>query len=150
MTKGWGGFALAGLVVVAVGVAQTGPGHALLRGAGLFQVPPQYTALAFTHPQALPAQLASKHASVGVSFGIRNASAARRTYRWSILVVRHGVSRVAATGSSGVASGGKATVARTVPVSCAGGQLRIVARLASPPESVDFWTACWSRPGGAQ
>jgi hypothetical protein len=150
MRKGWGGLVLVGLAVAAAGVAQSGPGHALLQSAGLFQVPPAYTVLAFTHPQALPAQLRTKHATVGVSFKISNASDAARTYHWSILVARSGRSRVSATGSSKVSARGSATVARNVPVSCAGGRLQVVARLAAPAESVDFWTACWSRAGGTR
>jgi hypothetical protein len=148
MRKAASGLVLAGLVM-AVGVAQTGPGHALLRSAGLFEQPPQYTALAFTHPQDLPAQLTSKHASVGVSFEIRNTSDAGRTYHWSIQVARAGRNRVAASGFSRVPPGASRTVARAVPVSCTGGRLRVVARLAGPPESIDFWTTCWSRRGGA-
>jgi hypothetical protein len=148
MRKAAGGLVLAGLVI-AVGLAQTGPGHAVLRGAGLFEAPSQYTALAFTHPQDLPVQLASKHASAGVSFEIRNVSAAGRTYHWSIQVVRAGRSRVAASGLSRVPAEASRTVARAVPVSCAGGRVRVVARLAAPPESIAFWTSCWSRRGGA-
>jgi hypothetical protein len=148
MRRGWSGLVLAGLVA-AVGVAQTGPGHAVLRSAGLFEAPPPYTALAFTHPQTLPAQLASRHASVGVSFEIRNASAAARSYHWSILVARSGRSRVAASGLSRVPPGGRGTVTRAVPVSCAGGRLRVVARLAEPAESIGFWAECWPGTGGA-
>jgi len=133
---------LLALVVVSAGVAQTSAGHGLLKDVGLFQAPPSYTELAFTNPQSLPTQLSSEQASIPVSFGIHNVSGSSHTYRWSIELVRSGRSQLKAAGVVSAPAQGRATVDRTVAMPCVGGQLQVVARLASPAESIDLWVAC--------
>jgi hypothetical protein len=144
--KWWSTLAILVVVLAGVGLAQTSPGHVLLRDAGLFQVPPRYTELAFTSPQTLPTRLASQHAAIGVSFDIRNVSGTRRNYRWSIELVRSGRRELKAAGVASTPAQGRETIARVVRTSCAGGRLEVVARLAAPAESVHFWLTC--APGG--
>ena len=71
------------LMVLGICLAQTRPGHAVLRDAGLFQVPSSYTELAFTAPASLPSKLKSKKARIKVSFGIHNVSGSSQMYHWS-------------------------------------------------------------------
>ncbi|HEX9354948.1 MAG TPA: hypothetical protein VF933_14165, partial [Streptosporangiaceae bacterium] len=142
MWKGWSSIALVALVAAAAGLAQTGAGHAFLQRAGLFQPPVSYTTLAFAHPESLPIQLKSRHASLNVSFVIHNVSRSSHAYHWSILVVRAGRSHREAAGALQVPGEGRATVSRTVNRKCVGGGLRLVVRLATPPESVDFLATC--------
>jgi hypothetical protein len=144
--KGWSALIFAALIVACAGLAQTGMGHAVLREAGLLQASPGYTALSFTHPQNLPTELGSEHASINVSFGIHNVSGSQREYRWSILLVRSGRSHIKAAGVVHLPPEGSATVDRTVRTSCVGGRLKVVARLAATSESIDFWAACRSAP----
>ena len=132
----------AALVVACAGLAQTGTGHAVLREAGLLQAQPDYTALAFTYPQSLPRQLRSEHASIDVSFGIHNITGSPRTYRWSIMLVRSGRTQLNFAGVLRIPDKGSSTVDRNIETSCVGGRLQVVVRLASPAESIDFWTAC--------
>jgi hypothetical protein len=142
MRRWWGALVLLALVVLCASLAQTGTGHALLQDAGLYEAPPTYTELTFTSPENLPTQLNSKHAAVGVSFSIHNVSGASRTYNWSITLVGSAHSHVGASGAATVPAQGRAIVARTVAVACAAGRLQVVVRLASPPESIDFWATC--------
>lgn len=142
----WSAFGLAAVVVLAAGLAQTGPGHALLQDTGLYQVPTSYTQLSFTAPNSLPASLESERAPIHVSFAIHNVSGSSRTYHWSIELVRSGRGHQEASGAVNAPAQGSVTVARTVTMACTGGRLQVVVRLASPVESIDFWTAC-SSPG---
>ena len=142
MKKWWGGLVVLALVLLGASLAQTGTGHALLQDTGLYEAPPSFTELAFTAPANLPAQLKSAHAPIGVSFSIHNVSGASRTYDWSIALVRSSQSHVKASGVATVPPQGRATVAKTVAMSCVGGRLQIVVRLASPAESIDFWVTC--------
>lgn len=138
----WSALVLLALVVVSAGIAQTSTGHGLLREVGLSQASPGYTELAFTDPQALPTQLGSEHASIPVSFGIHNVSDSSRTYSWSIETVRSGRSHPVAAGVVRTPAQGRAAVDRTVALSCAGGRLQIVIRLAALAEPIDFWVTC--------
>jgi hypothetical protein len=141
------GLVLLALVVVSAGLAQTSPGHDLLRYVGLSQAPASYTELAFTNPRALPSQLESERASVTVSFGIHNVSDSSRTYRWLIDLVGSGRSQTKAAGVVSTPAQGRVTIDRTVAVSCTGGRLQVIARLASPAQSIDFWLVCAARGG---
>ena len=138
--------ALLVIVAVAAGIAQTGFGQGLLRGAGLFKGSSNYTALAFLHPQRLPGQLKSKLAKVNISFVIRNATSIPHYYHWSIFLVGTSGSRQAGTGIVRIASGRGAAIKRSVGISCVRGRVRIVVRIARPAESIGAWMACWS-PG---
>ena len=141
----WHGMAALVAVVVLVAVlGQTSVGHAMLQKAGLDAEPTSYTALAFQHPQALPEQLASRRASVGVSFVIHNAGSTPRDYQWSVVLVQGQRTRRVASGSARVASGRGATITQAVSISCTRGQVRIVVSLVRPAESIDAWTACFS------
>ena len=138
------------LMVIGICLAQTRPGHAVLRDAGLFQVPSSYTELAFTAPASLPSQLKSKKARIKVSFGIHNVSGSSQMYRWSIIMVRSGQSHLKASGDVSAIAHGRATIAKTVAIACIGGRLQVIVKLASPAESIDFWAACASHSGSAQ
>ena len=139
----WGGpFALIAIVVLIVGLAQTRPGYALLRDAGLYKEPTSYTELAFAAPASLPAQLTSKETRVKVAFLIHNVSGASRDYHWSIVLGHAGRSKVAAAGAVSAPAQGQATVAKTVPLACTGGRIQVAVRLADPAQSIDFWATC--------
>ena len=146
--KWWSTLAFAALLMTGVGLAQTGAGRALLQDVGLVQAPRSYTELAFTAPGSLPDQLTSSHTDIKVSFGIRNASGSSRTYQWSIAFARSGQSTVKASGVVKTSAQGTATVVKTVKAACVGGRLQVVVHLASPAESIAFWTACPSLSGG--
>jgi hypothetical protein len=137
--------ALVSVIVLAAGLGQTSAGHAMLRAAGLFQAPTSYTSLAFLRPKPLPTPLASKRATVDVSFVIQNANGTPRDYQWSVLLDQGQRTRRAAVGSIRVASGRGAVITRSVKINCARGKVRIVVSLARPAEYIDAWTACGSR-----
>ena len=132
----------AGLVVAVVGLAQTSPGHSLLREVGLYAEPATYTALAFTNPQSLPSHLPAAPAQVAVSFAVSNVSPDPHSYSWSIVLEAAGQTSRVAAGEVGVPAHGHATVTRTVTASCPGGQAVMAVRLAAPAESIDFQAAC--------
>jgi hypothetical protein len=138
----WGAAALVALVILGAGLAQTKSGRVLLQDAGLLQVPPSYTELAFTTPSNVPVTLKSAHAPIEVSFDIHNVSGSPRAYRWSITFVRSGRSHVKASGVVRAPAQGRATVATTFATVCVGGRLQVVVRLAIPTESIDFWATC--------
>jgi hypothetical protein len=128
--------------VLAVAVAQTAVGHAILKRAGLFEEPASYTSLAFEHPQSLPEQLRYRRAKVAVSFVISNAGSASRDYEWSVRLVRGHETRRLAAGSVAIAPGHAATIARTADISCAKGKVQIIVSLAQPNESIDAFMSC--------
>ena len=139
------GFILAVMVAaaaLAAGVAQTGAGHFLLRGMGLYKDSASYTSLAFTDPQSLPVHLSRKATQVSMSFSISNVSADARTYNWSVVVDAKRETHRLATGVVRVPAEGRTTVSRTVTASCAGGQARMAVKLVAPAESIDFLAAC--------
>lgn len=149
------------LVVIFAGLAQTSPGHALLRDAGLYKVPTSYTELAFTNPAALPSTLQSAKGAKGkvpvstgqvpVSFSLHNVSGSARSYQWSIAVANGGKSQQKAAGTVGVPAQGKATVTKSVTAACGtGARLQVVVRLASPAESINFWVFCPSSTATAK
>lgn len=139
----WSLLSLVALVVICVGLAQTSQGHALLRDAGLYEVPASYTELAFTDAGALPNTLTLAKKQVPVSFSVHNVSGSSQTYQWSIAVTRDGKSQVKAAGTVGVPAQGKATVTRSVTTACGTApKVQVVVRLASPAESIDFWALC--------
>lgn len=134
---------LMALAIVCVGFAQTGPGHSVLSGMGLYQPPVVYTELTFAAPDNLPGTLATAHSPVDVSFDIHNVSGASRAYHWFITVAKNGHNgRQAAAGTVTAAAQGRVTVTRSVTAACTSGRLQFVVRLASPAESVEFWVTC--------
>ena len=134
-------------MMAVAGLAQTPPGHRLLRDMGLSQAPAAYTQLYFASPRTLPATLTSPAATAAVPFEIRNTSSAPRNYQWSITLVRGGKTEQLASGSAQVLAGGAVSVARTVRFSCAPGRVRVETSLASPRESIGFWATC--QPGAS-
>jgi hypothetical protein len=136
---------LAALIVLAAGIGQTSVGHAILRETGLYEVPTSYTSLAFLQPQSLPKQLASRRASIFVSFVVRNVNGASRDYQWSLVLDQAQQSRHVAAGRARVASGHGITISRSVEIVCSRGRVRIAVTLVRPAESIDAWATCWSR-----
>jgi hypothetical protein len=134
---------LLALAVLCVGVAQTSPGHAALRGMGLYEPPASYTELTFAAPGDLPSALSAAGSAINVAFDIHNVSGAARTYQWSIALAKNGQDgRQKASGTVTAPAQGRVTVTRSVAATCTGGRLQVLVRLASPAESVDFWVTC--------
>ena len=127
------------LIATAVGLAQTGAGLTLLRHAGLFEQPVSYTALAFQHPQSLPA-LTSRRAAVPVSFVISNAGDTARTYQWTLSVVQGTLTRRAAAGSIQLAAGRRAALTQVAHVVCTQKQeqVRLVVSVTRPSPSMPW------------
>jgi hypothetical protein len=134
--------AVAGL---ALALAQTSPGHALLRKAGLYEEPASYTALAFTDPGSLPSRLSPVPSRVSVSFGISNSSGDPHAYQWSVLLHRAGQVKHLAAGEAEVPAGQSTTVTPTVTAACSTGQAQFTVQLAAPAESIAFWLTCSPR-----
>jgi hypothetical protein len=146
----WSALLLVILVVLCAGLAQTNPGHSVLADMGLYEAAPSYAELAFTDAGSLQNFVTAERASVSLSFGIHNVSGATRTYQWSILAVHEGTSKRAASGDVIVPAQGRATVAKSVRVTCPAGRDQMVVRLASPAESINFWVACPAKKSGAK
>lgn len=145
MRRWWSALVLMALIMIIAGLAQTKQGYALLGETGLYETPASYTELAFTTPGNLPGQLKLERTPIDVSFGIHNVSSSSRSYRWSIVFVRSGKNHLAASGVVSAPAQGRATVARTVALSCTDGRLQVVVRLVNPDESIDFWATCPQR-----
>jgi len=144
----WGLLLLMIGVLLCTGVAQTSPGHAVLRDMGLFETPASYTELAFTNAASVEeAFLGKTKAPITVSFSIHNVTGAARAYQWSIETVLHtGKTQVNASGAVSVPVQGRVTVSKKVTLSCPAGRDEVVVKLASPAESLNFWLSC---PGGS-
>lgn len=136
---------LVGIVVLALGIGQTGFGHAVLRKAGLLEDTPSYTSLAFAHPQSLQ----ERRDSVDVTFVIHN-SGAPRDYQWSVLLAQGRSARRVAEGNVYVAPGHGASITRSENILCTRGQVQIVVSLARPAEQIDAWAACPSAKSSLQ
>jgi hypothetical protein len=136
------GLAVAGVALLAVGIAQTSPGRTVLRKAGLLEPPVSYTSLAFEHPQSLPEQLSSQRANIPVSFQIHNYGNTVHKYEWSIVLTQGTLIQRLASGTAEVAAGHAAVISRNEAVSCTQGQQRIIVRLTEPAESIDAWMRC--------
>jgi hypothetical protein len=142
MKNRWQLLLLVAAVLVCAGLAQTQPGHAVLRDAGLYETPAAYTELTFSAPGTLPDAVAKPNASVTVAFGIHNVSNDSRNYNWSIVLVHSGKSQVKASGTVLTMAQGRSSVSKSVPAACSSGRVQVVVRLASPAESISFWVAC--------
>jgi hypothetical protein len=141
----WRGVAILLVVVaLAAGLAQTSPGHAMLRMAGLLEAPTSYTSLAFQRPQELSEQLRSKRANIAVAFVIHNVGGATRDYQWSLLLTQASRTRRMAAGSVRIASGHGIAISRSVNIVCPRGRVRIAVSLVRPAEFIDAWMACSS------
>jgi hypothetical protein len=144
-----GAVALAAVVAVTAGLAQTSVGHAVLKQVGLYHESQPITSLAFLHPESLPEQLSSPRANVDISFEIDNLTSATSTYSWSVLLVHGTDTSSVDTGRTSVAPGHGASITRAVQVACRTGQVEIIVSLASPRESIDATMACWSPGSGS-
>jgi hypothetical protein len=132
---------LVGLAAL-VTVAQTPPGHSLLRLTGLVQSPVAYSALYFTDPGGLSATLPSGHVALNVSFAIHNASQSVNSYHWTVQLVQGKKAQPAASGTTTIPSGGTRAETRAVTTLCPSGVLEVVVHLAAPAESIHFRAAC--------
>ena len=131
------------LAAACTGLAQTGPGHTVLSGLGLYKPPASYTELTFAAPGHLPGALPSPDSPVDVSFNIHNVSGAARVYQWTVVLAKNGKNGHAKAAGTGTAPAqGRVTVTRSVSTTCTRGRLQVLVRLASPAESVDFWVTC--------
>jgi hypothetical protein len=133
---------LLGVLALLVGVAQTPPGHSVLRDTGLVGSPPVYTSLYFTDPGGLPSTVPSGHVALTVSFSVHNASSSPNSYQWTIQVVRGNQQTPAASGTLTVPPGGTRPENSDLAAFCPSGDLQVVVRLAAPAESIDFRAAC--------
>jgi hypothetical protein len=132
---------LVGLAVLVM-LAQTPPGHSLLRLTGLVQSPAAYSALYFTDPGGLPATLPSGHVALNVSFAVHNASQSANSYRWTVQVAHGKKTHPAAGGTVTIPAGGTKAENRPVIAFCPSGVLDVVVRLAAPAESIHFRAVC--------
>ena len=146
MAKWWSALFLVAALSASAGVAQTSVGSSLLREAGLSQSSASYTSLAFTDPQELPEQLMARHATIHVSFVIKNMSGTSRTYGWSVLLIRTGHNK-RLVGYAKIRAGEESTVRTMLRFSCVDGRFHVVVKLAMPTESIGFWTDCWPSKG---
>jgi hypothetical protein len=132
---------LVGLTAL-VTLAQTPPGHSLLRLTGLVQSPAAYSALYFIDPGGLPATLPSGHVALNVSFAVHNASQSPNSYRWTVQVVQGRKTHPAASGTVTIPAAGTKAENRSVTAFCPSGVLEVVVRLATPAESIHFRAVC--------
>lgn len=138
------------MLVAAASLAQTPAGHMVLRRAGVGTTPPAYTALSFAKPQSLPERLPSPRTSLRVPFTLHNDSSGTRSYQWSLTAARigNGGSLTARPVSRTITllPGATVTLDPALPLVCHGGQIRVMVRLASPAESIDFLSLCPTSP----
>lgn len=133
---------LAAGVLLIVALAQTPPGHAVMRWTGLEARPAPYSELYFTDSKALPVQLPAGHFSLPVSFAVHNATPDALTYRWTVQRVTGTRAVRTSSGQFALGPGATAVTRRVVTGNCQPGALQVVVRLASPAESIDFRTVC--------
>lgn len=129
-------------LVAAIALAQTPPGHSLLRLAGLVKPPASYSALYFTDPAGLPATLPSGHVAVNVSFAVRNAAQSANSYRWTVELMHGGKRLSTASGTMTVPAGGTEAEKKPMTTVCRSGVLDVIVRLAAPAESIHFKAVC--------
>jgi hypothetical protein len=142
MRSRWQLLLLVAAVLVCAALAQTQPGHTLLRDTGLYETPAAYTELTFSAPGNLPSAAAKPNASISVAFGIHNVSGDSRDYRWSIMLVHSGKSRVKASGTVLTPAQGRTEVTKSVAADCTSGRVQVVVQLADTPDSISFWVIC--------
>jgi hypothetical protein len=142
MRSSWQLLLLVAGVLVCAGLAQTQPGHTLLRDTGLYETPATYTELTFSAPGDLPSAVALPNASITVAFGIHNVSGDSRDYHWSIVLVHSDKSQVKASGTVPTPAHGRSAVTKSVAAACTSGRVQVVVQLANPAESINFWVTC--------
>jgi hypothetical protein len=132
---------LAGLALL-VALAQTPPGHSVMRLTGLAKAPAQYTSLYFTDPGGLPSALPAGHVGLDVSFAIHNATQSAGSYQWTVTLLHGSKTDLAASGTVALPAGGTTTESRPVSTLCRSGALEVTVRLAAPAESIHFKATC--------
>jgi hypothetical protein len=142
MRSRWQLLVLVAAVLICAGLAQSQPGHALLRDTGLYETPATYTELTFSAPADLPSAVARPSANITVAFGIHNVSGDSHDYHWSITLVHSGKSQVKASGTALTAAQGRTAVTKSVAAACTSGRVEVVVQLADPAESISFWVTC--------
>jgi hypothetical protein len=131
----------AGLTVL-VTLAQTSPGHSLMRLAGLTKASTVYTALYFPDPGGLPSTVPSGHVELNVSFAVHNAAQSAGSYKWTIQLLHGSKTDLAASGTVTMPGGATKAESRAVSTLCQSGTLEVIVRLASPAESIHFRATC--------
>ncbi|MQY02888.1 hypothetical protein [Actinomadura macrotermitis] len=116
-------------VVLIGGLAQTPPGQAALRAAGVAGGPGPYSELAFPAPEQLPRELVSGAEGASVAFSIRNVTGATHTYRWTVSLDSAGRSRPVAQGTTPLVDRATTVVTPKVTVACAPGPVSVTVRL---------------------
>ena len=133
---------LVAALAVIVALAQTSPGHSLMRLTGLTKAPAGYTALSFTNTGGLPATVPEGHVGLDVSFTIHNATQSAATYRWAVRLVHGSKSQSGARGTVTVDAGDAKAENTPVSTVCDSGTLEVIVTLTAPSESIHFRTAC--------
>lgn len=128
--------AILGLVLLAIGLAQTADGQSVLRQAGFSSDSKPFTELYFPAPASLPAVAARRQA---VAFVIRNDSHRSRVYSWTVaetgpLFERHG--------ETVLGVGQQRTNVVHVRVLCFGKRVHLQVSLLDPAQSIGFWERC--------
>jgi hypothetical protein len=132
---------VAALVVIAV-LAQTSPGHSLMRLTGLSKAPTAYTALSFTNTGGLPTTVPEGHVGLDVAFTIDNATQSATTYRWTVTLVHGSKSQSDARGTVTVPAEAMEAESAAVSTVCDSGTLEVIVALTTPSESIHFRAAC--------
>jgi hypothetical protein len=133
------------LVLVALGVAQTGWGKGVLEDAHLRGGNAAgYTELSFPNPRRLSRNLATVRS---VRFTVHNAEGAGRNYPWTATLRGAGTSRTLGRGTLPLAAGDRRTVSVAMPDVCASvtrrTRFQVVVSLATAKrETIAFYTAC--------
>lgn len=128
-------------VLIAIVFTQTPPGRGVLRLVGL-QSPPAYTALYFTNPDRLPAELHTGHVQFPVTFSVQNSSQSDKTYQWRI-AVQDGRTTTNVFGKLSLAGGATAVETKAVKAVCrSGGALQVIVSLATPADAINFRVVC--------
>jgi hypothetical protein len=136
-----GVLALVVLLLIGLGLAQTGPGSTLLRAMGIGSPSEPYTELAFADPAnpGVPTPLAY----VRVRFWVHNVEGTAQTYRWTATTQAPGHAPMAATtGILALADGESATVTTRIPARCSASSSRISVSLGGAHQTISFWQSC--------
>lgn len=140
--------AVMAVVLITVGVAQTGLGRKALAESGLFQTPVGLTSLSFLRPTALPLAMSSGHSHLEISFAVTNTAAVARSYEWTVVLVKGNRILPVARGNARVQSRGSVDIARTARITCRHGRIEIRVALQNPAESIDAWVTCATNEAG--
>lgn len=134
--------ALAGVAILAVGLAQSTPGRSVLRTFGLQGTPAHYTELSFTSPRALPFRFV-RGGLLHLSFDIHNVEGELRLYAWRVeLSSDVGAASVVDRGIELLHDGATTRVVVAERIPCRGTREQVAVRLAEPARTVRFTAGC--------